>query len=240
MMKHVFRKKITIVIPALNEEKGIASVIQGVPRQVLNTMGYAVEVLVIDNGSEDKTGTIAQKNRATVILEKKRGKGNALRTGFRVLSSDTTIVVMLDGDNSYKTKEIVRLIEPLENGFSDVIIGSRLGGKIRKGSFKLQNRIANWLYTFLVRHFYRANVTDVLSGYFSWKKEVIDKLLPYLCAEGFEVEMEMITKMVKLGYEIYSVPITYDRREGRTKLRVMQDGVRIFSIFLKNLTWSPR
>jgi hypothetical protein len=96
------------------------------------------------------------------------------------------------------------------------------------------------MYTFLVRHFYRANITDTLSGYYAWKKPVIDKLLPHLHSQGFSIEMEMIGKMVKLGCYITSVPITYDDREGKTKVRQIQDGWIIFSVFLKNLFWKPR
>ena len=99
--------------------------------------------------------------------------------------------------------------------------------------------MANWIYTFIVRQFYKANVTDVLSGYFAWKKEVLDELAPHLESEGFEIEMEMITKMKRLGFEMFSVPITYDEREGETKVDSIRDGIKILSMFAKNLTWSP-
>ena len=111
---------------------------------------------------------------------------------------------------------------------------------MKKDSITFQNRIANWGYTFLVRQFYKANITDVLSGYFAWKKEVIDKLKPYLKSEGFAIEMEMITKMKKLGFEMYSVPITYSERACETKIDSIKDGIRILSIFVKNLRWSAK
>jgi dolichol-phosphate hexosyltransferase len=233
-------EKITILIPCHNEEKGIGSVIDGVPKRLLKKLGYKTEVIVINNNSTDRTAHIAEKRKATIVVEEKKGKGNAIKTGFYSVSPDTRYVVMLDGDNTYKAKEIVRLIEPLMSNFCDVVIGSRLSGKMKKNSFKFQNRVANWGYTFLVRQFYRANITDVLSGYFAWKKEAIDILNPHLESEGFEIEMEMITKMQKLGFEVYSVPITYDEREGHTKIEAIKDGIRILSMFFKNLTWSPQ
>lgn len=232
-------EKIAILIPCHNEEKGIGRVIDGVPLRLLKRLGYKTEIIVINNNSTDRTAHIAEKRKATVIVETKKGKGNAIITGFNSLSDDTKFVVMLDGDNTYKTKEILRLIEPLMSNFCDVVIGSRLGGKMRKNSLKFQNRVVNWGYTFLVRQFYRTNITDVLSGYFAWKKEVVDKLTPHLESQGFEIEMEMIIKMKRLGFEAYSVPITYDEREGHTKIEALKDGVRILSMFIKNLSWSP-
>lgn len=231
-------KKLTILIPCHNEEKGIGTVIDTVPLRFLRKMGYITEIIVINNNSTDKTAQIAAKRKVTVIVEEKKGKGNAMMRGFKNISHDTSLVVMLDGDNTYKSKEIPRLIEPLMNDFCDVVIGSRLSGKIKKNSLRARNRLANWFYTFLVRHFYRANTTDVLSGFFAWKKEVIDNLIPHLDVEGFEIEMEMITKMTKLGFEMYSVPITYDQREGETKVEALKDGIRILGVFFKNILWS--
>lgn len=232
-------KKITILIPCHNEEKGIGKVIDGVPVKKLKKLGYKTEIIVIDNNSTDRTSQIARQKRTRVITEKKRGKGNAIRAGFKEIDKDTDYVVVIDGDNTYKAKEIPRLIEPLESNFSDVIIGSRLGGKTRKNSLKFQNRVVNWIYTFLVRQFYWVNITDVLSGYFALKKKVIDKLKPYLESKGFTIEMEMITKIAKLGFTVYSVPITYDQREGESKINAIKDGLGILYMFFKNLFWKP-
>jgi glycosyltransferase involved in cell wall biosynthesis len=207
--------------------------------RLLTKLDILTEIIVIDNNSTDRTVQNALAANAVVIREGKKGKGNAILTGFNSVKSGTHFVVMLDGDNTYKSKEIVRMIEPLMNNFCDVVVGSRLGGKIKKNSLKFQNRVANWIYTFMVRQFYNANVTDVLSGYFAWKKEVLDVLTPHLESEGFEIEMEMITKIKRLGFEMYSVPITYDEREGETKINSLRDGIKILSMFARNLFWSP-
>lgn len=230
-------KKITLIIPCHNEEKGIEKVLSHIPHTKLAAQGYILETIVIDNNSTDHTREVAERLGARVLSETKQGKGAAVLKGFTSITSDTNYVVMLDGDNTYKVSEILRLIEPLESNFCDVVVGSRLSGKARKNAFKFKNRAANWFYTFLVRQFYNANITDVLSGYFAWKKSVIDHTLPHLKANGFAIEMEMITKTVKLGYEIYSVPITYDQREGETKLNTLRDGTKILIKFLRNLFW---
>lgn len=233
-------KKITILIPCYNEQHGIGKVIDSIPINTLLYHGYAAEIIVIDNNSTDRTAEIAKKKGARVINELKKGKGNAMRKGFASLSTDTRYVVMLDGDNTYKGREILRLIEPLESNFSDVVIGSRLGGKLLKNSLKSQNRMVNWTYTFLIRHFYHANTTDVLSGYFAWKKEVIDALLNHLESDGFAIEVEMITKMMRLNFYICAVPITYDQRVGETKIEAIKDGFIILHMIMKNLFWTGK
>lgn len=232
-------EKITILIPCYNEEQGIAKVINNVPYQTLERYGFDCEVVVIDNNSTDRTREIAENNGARVISELAKGKGNAMRTAFNSIDDDTTYVVMLDGDNTYDTGEILRLIEPIRSGFCDVVVGSRLDGKITKNALKTQNRLANWVYTSLVRSFYSANVTDVLSGYFAWRRDVIVELREHLTSNGFSIEIEMISKLLKLNYSIYSVPITYSVRDGETKIESLKDGVKILSTFFRNLFWSP-
>jgi len=232
-------KKITVVIPCFNEEKGLGKVIKDIPKQKLKELGYKVEVLVIDNNCSDKTAKVARKLGARVIKEKKIGKGNALRTGFRNISKDTDFVVMLDGDNTYKAYEILRLVEPLDSGFCDVIIGSRLEGKRNEYSMSFSHKFVNWAWTFFVRQFYFANVTDVCTGYFAWTRKAINKLNGYIKSPGFAIETEMITKMAKLGHKIYSVPITYDSRYGYSKLSPISDGLKISWMLIKNLAWKP-
>ena len=97
--------------------------------------------------------------------------------------------------------------------------------------------MVNWGFAFLVRQFYQVNVTDVLSGYFAWKKDAIDLISVHLASEGFYLEMELITKTAKLGFETYSVPITYDIRKGETKISPVKDGLSILLMFAKNLFW---
>ena len=232
-------QKVTVVIPCYNEEAGIAAVINGFDRTELFRRGFELDIIVVDNNSSDSTAIVAHHAGARVISEHVKGKGNALRTGFANISQDTDYVVMLDGDATYDPKEVLRLLEPLRNNFADVIIGSRLGGKMEDGAMPLFNRVGNWLYTMLVRHFYQAGVTDVLTGYFAWKRSAIEELAPHLKSQGFAIEMEMVTKMARMGYAISSVPISYKPHSGESSLRPLRDGYRIFKMFFRNLRWSP-
>jgi glycosyltransferase involved in cell wall biosynthesis len=232
-------KKIAVMIPCYNEEKGIGAVIDCIPRKRLALWGYEVDVLVINNNSSDRTVAVAKNKGASVIDEPNQGKGHAISAGFRSIGDDTDIVVMLDGDNSYHSREMCRMIEPLDADFCDVIIGTRLSGKISENSMSYFNRIGNWLFTFLVRIAYEGNVTDVCTGYFAWKKHVVDELQKHLNAKGFSIEMDMVTKMARLGYEIYSVPIAYISREGQSSLRPIKDGSAILFTWARNLFWKP-
>lgn len=228
------------MVPCYNEEKGIVEVIKDVPFKEFKKKGYDVSVLVIDNNSKDNTAKVAKSLGVMVISEKKQGKGNAIRTGFRNIPKDTNYVVMVDGDNTYKPYEMLRLIELLESDFSDVVIGSRLEGNMVGKAMSFSHRLANWFFTFITRKFYGANVTDTCTGYFAWKKEAVEILNGYIESPGFAIEAEMITKMAKLGLRIHSVPITYEPRHGESKLAPIADGLKITFMLLRNMYWKPR
>lgn len=233
-------KKITILIPCYNESESIGTVIKKFPREQLEKLDFDLDVLVIDNNSTDNTAEVARAAGARVITETKKGKGNAMRTGFQNIPEDADYVAMIDGDDTYSPTEILRMIEPLHSQFCDVVIGSRLSGKMTENAMRPLNRAGNWMYTHLVRLGYRVSVTDVLTGYFAWTRETIQKLEPHLKSDGFAIEMEMITKMAKLGHDIYSVPISYHPRVGESNLRPFHDGARILKMFFQNLYWRPR
>jgi glycosyltransferase involved in cell wall biosynthesis len=232
-------EKISLIIPCYNEESSIASVIESLPRKEIVQRGYKLEIIVIDNNSSDKTAAVARKAGARVITEPNKGKGYAMRTGFANVSDDTDYVAMIDGDDTYSSSELLRLIEPLHSNFCDVVMGSRLAGRMHDDSMKTFNRGGNWVYTHMVRIVYRVNMTDVLTGYFAWNKIALDELAPHLRSSGFAIEMEMVTKMARLGHEIYSVPISYHPRSGQTNLRPIYDGSRILKTFMKSLVWRP-
>ncbi|MDP4020948.1 MAG: glycosyltransferase family 2 protein [Candidatus Adlerbacteria bacterium] len=238
-MTQTDKKHITVLIPCFNEEQSISAVIQSFPRERLAMYGFEVETIVIDNNSTDNTAHVARAHGAQVIREPKKGKGNAMRRGFEAVGEGTNYVVMLDGDNTYRGEEMLRLIELLDSGFCNVALGSRLGGRTSLGAMTFVSRAGNWLFSHLVRLLYRVNVTDVLTGYFAWKREALERLRPHLQSQGFAIEMEMVTKMAKLGEEIYCVPITYNPRIGRSHLRPFYDGSRILWVLSKNLFWRP-
>lgn len=233
-------KKIAAIIPCYNEAASISEVIAKFPRSQLLQHNLQLEVYVVDNNSSDDTAMVAKKAGASIIYESRKGKGNALRTGFYSLPRDIDYIVMLDGDDTYSSEEILRVIEPLRSDFCDVVVGSRLGGRIQKTAMTRLNRFGNQVFTAAVRTLYGANVTDVLTGYFAWKRSALDDLRPHITSPGFAIEMEMITKMARLGQRMVSVPISYHPRSGESNLHPFRDGFRISLMLLKNLVWRPQ
>ena len=104
------------------------------------------------------------------------------------------------------------------------------------------HRLANWLFTFLTRFLYGANVTDTCTGYFAWTRKSIDILNGNIESKGFAIEAEMISKMSRLKLRVYSVPITYAPRVGETKSKLspIKDALKIIWMLIKNKRWKPK
>ena len=222
-------KTICIVLPALNEEEHIAKVIAEIPRAELEERGYTVRVLVVDNYSTDKTGKVAGENGAEVITEARRGKGNAVRTGFQQAKAD--FVFILDADYTYPGSFIPEMLDVLLDGY-DVVIGSRLKGSRAKGSISRMNIVGNHLLTSMATVLYFHRISDLCTGYWGFKGEVVPKLR--LSAAGFELEADLFTQVVKRGYRLGEVPIYYRRRGTPTKLNSIKSGFRIALKLLAN------
>jgi dolichol-phosphate mannosyltransferase len=232
------KQLVTVVIPCHNEARSIKKVVRDFHKSTLAKTAFDFDILIVDNNSTDATAEAARQVGARVMHESRQGKGHAMRTGFANIDPNAKYVVMLDGDDTYRPEEVLRLLEPLHHNFCDVVVGSRLGGKMQQGSMPFLNRAGNWGFTHLARFVYKVNVTDVFSGYYAWKRPALDRLAPHLQAHGFALEMEMLTKMARMGYEIYSVPISFDQRTGSAHLRPIYDGFRVLKMFMRNLSWS--
>ncbi len=216
------QKDVCIVLPALNEEATIGRVIAEIPRQTLEEQGYRVTIVVVDNGSTDGTGQIARQSGAELIVEPRRGKGRAVRTAFEQIKAD--FIFMLDSDYTYPATYIPQMLELLEQGFP-AVIGSRLKGKIEPGAMSCLNRIGNHLLAWLASVLYWKKISDLCTGFWGFRGEVI-KMLD-LQAHGFDLEAEMFTQLAKKGYRIAEVPIHYRSRPTKAKLNSLKDGIKI-------------
>jgi len=219
--KEVGPIKISIIIPALNEEEGIEETINSIPKERLESMGYQVQVLVVDNGSDDRTAELARRAGAEVILEPKRGKGIAVRTALK--SVDADFIFMLDADHTYPPSYIPEMLKLL-NG-NDAVIGSRLRGQREKGSISLLNSIGNRLLSQLATVLYRKRISDVNTGYWGFRGDVVRGL--NLKATGFELEAELFSSLARRGCSVAELPIYYCRRATSSKLSAVKDGIKI-------------
>jgi glycosyltransferase involved in cell wall biosynthesis len=212
-------KKVSVVLPALNEEEAIGKVIDEIPVEELESKGYQIEIIVVDNGSTDKTAEIAAAQGAKVISEPNRGKGRAIRTGFGTVSGD--FVFMIDSDFTYPAGYITQMVGLLENGY-DVVLGSRLNGAVEHGAMKRLNLIGNHLLAFLANLLYGTRISDLCTGLWGFKVEVVRSL--NLDAVGFELEANMLIEVAKRGYKISEVPIRYRKRATASKLGSIRAG----------------
>ncbi len=216
------QNKISIILPALNEEVTIGKVIDEIPRQALEREGYQVEILVVDGNSHDRTKEIAQGKGAQVITEPRRGKGRAMRTALEKVEAD--FIFMLDADFTYPATYITDMLKILREGHP-VVLGSRLKGKREKGAISRLNVVGNFLLTLIANTLYRTKISDLCTGYWGLRGEVIPNLK--LSANGFQIEAELFSQLSKMGYRIAEVPIYYRQRQGKAKLSSLKDGLKI-------------
>ena len=217
---------ISVVIPAYNEEKSIGEVLSKTI-SVMESMRTPYEIIVVDDGSTDKTREIASKYKVAVLSNgKNRGKGYALKKGFRHARGQ--IIITLDSDGSHDPKEIPKLIEPLYNGI-DIVTGSRF--IINKEATTKLNKLGNKIINAIIMTLTGKYITDSQTGFRAIKRKVLQKI--NLKAQGYEIETEITVKGLKNGFKYVEIPINCKKRtDGCSKLRILQDGIKILKTIL--------
>ena len=198
---------IAVVIPALDEEQAIGKVLRDIPEG-------ASQVVVVDNGSRDRTAEVARGLGAEVVAEPRRGYGQACLTGIAQLDRPD-IVVFLDGDYSDYPEEMSALVAPLLTGEADLVIGSRTLGQREKGALLPQARFGNWLSTLLIRLLFGVSFTD-LGPFRALRFDALQRLAMQDRDFGWTVEMQV--KAARLGLRAVEVPVRYRRRIGTSKI----------------------
>lgn len=224
-------KKITVVIPALNEEKGIGPVLKEIPIDTLMDMGYETEVMVIDNGSKDKTRHIARQHGATVIVQPVRGYGNAYKAGFANASGD--IIATGDADLTYPFEDLPTIIEKMEREDLDFINTNRLL-HINPEVMTPSHIFGNKLFTTMIKLLFNAPFVDTQSGMWIFRREIWDEL--DVRSSGMPFSQELKIEAHIRGFKCAEVPIKYRARAGDTKLDTVKDGTQVMlQIFQKRL-----
>jgi glycosyltransferase involved in cell wall biosynthesis len=197
--------RVSVIIAALNEEETIVEVVRTVPREI------ASEVIVVDNGSDDRTAEFARLASARVVTEPRRGYGRAFRAGINVLSPDCEVVVFLDGDGSDRPEQIGRLVQPIVDGTHDFVIGSRISGRREPGSMVFHQVLAGYMVGFLLRVLYGVRYTD-MGPFRAIRRDALERLGMREETYGWPLEMQM--KAARARLRILEVPVDYRRRAG--------------------------
>jgi glycosyltransferase involved in cell wall biosynthesis len=199
------RPFVSVIIAALNEEEAIAHVINRVPRDL------ADEIVVVDNGSRDRTAELATAAGAGVVHEPIPGYGRAFRAGLRSLSPESEIVVFLDGDGSDCPELMDRLVTPISEGKADFVIGSRTRGRRESGSMNLHQVFAGYMIGFFLRVLYGVRSTD-MGPFRAIRRETLDSLNLREETYGWPLEMQM--RAARARVPTLEVPVDYRRRAG--------------------------
>jgi len=217
----VSQPEILIILPTLNEEPTIGRVIDEIPRKALEGAGYKVRVLVVDGNSTDRTREIAEAKGASTIIERRRGKGIAVSRALSTLKAD--FIFMLDADFTYPAGYIPDMLKLLES--HQAVIGSRMRGRRERGAMSRLNLAGNYLLSLIATVFYGKKISDVCSGFWGFRGEVVKNL--HLRASAFDLEAEIFSQLARRGYSIAEIPVDYRRRLSPPKLRSLRDGTRI-------------
>lgn len=198
---------ISLVIPTLNEEHGIENVLQQVPKEV-------DEVIIVDGGSTDRTVEIAKKYNATVIVEPKRGYGLAFLRGFAAAQSD--IITTTDGDGTYPVRSIPQLVDALVEKKADFVSGCRFPLE-DPTSMYYRNFIGNALMTGFTALLFKEKITDVASGMWVFRRNILQKFNFIDTRWNFSLEIKM-EAMLHQNVKFVEQHISYYERIGESKV----------------------
>lgn len=222
---------LSIVIPALNEAGNIKLVMDSIPTERLAGLGWATEVIVVDNGSTDGTGQIARDLGATVVYQAERGYGNAYRAGFEAAAGD--VIATGDADCTYPFDTLPELLELLERRDVEFLTTDRLHPTNRtamKGSHFIGNHVLSFVSRLLFRHRFR----DSQSGMWVFRRYVWARL--DVRSPGMAFSQEIKNDAALAGFRVFEVPIEYRMRRGEVKLNAVLDGMaNLLALFTHRL-----
>lgn len=217
--------KLSIIIPAFNEENRIGDVLDKVRKLKIDNLEK--EVIVVDDGSTDGTKEVVKEHGVTVVSHKTNmGKGSAIRTGIKNSSGD--IILIQDADGEYCPEEIPKMINRILEG-AQVVYGSRFTGDVK--GMCLSHWIGNRVLTLVTKVLFRSNITDMETGYKVFRRKVLNDL--NLQSRGFEIEPEITAKVLARGYKITEIPIKYNARAKGEKTISWKDGIKHLMLLVR-------
>jgi len=219
---------LSIIIPAYNEEEVIGQVVNQI-QSVINELGFKYEILVVDDGSGDGTANLAREAGARVIQHPENiGNGAAIKTGIRKAKGN--VIVMLDSDGQHPPEDIPRLLEKL--GPYDMVVGART----KTSDTDLRRDFGNKIYNALATYVCGRKIEDLTSGFRAIKADVAKKFV-YLLPNKFSYPTTITLAVLRSGRSLAYVPIEGKRRIGKSKIKLVRDGMRFLMIILRVSTY---
>lgn len=212
--------KVTIIIPAYNEAKSLQKLLNE-----LNKLDGNYEIIVVDDGSTDNTGKVAEDSGVNVIKHPyNKGNGASIKTGIRNANGD--IVVLMDADLQHSPHEIPDLLAYMTD--YDMVVGARIENP--QGNF--HRNLANKFYNKFASYLTKFNILDLTSGFRAIRRDVLMKFV-YLLPNGFSYPTTITLALLRSGYSIKYVPIHVNKRIGKSKISPFNDGFKFILIILK-------
>lgn len=232
---------LSIVVPAYNEEDGVAAVIDrtlAVEPELRKVGLDGMELIIVDDGSKDRTAEIVKGyiDRGVVLIQHKKNRnyGGAIKTGFKHARGN--LLAFMDADGTYPPEYFPKMVQALFEQNADLVIGSRMAGV--ESEMPLTRRIGNTLFAGLVTIIGNIRITDSASGQRILKREVLEKLYPL--PDGLNFTPVMSTRALHEDLKMVEVPIKYEERAGESKLSVVRDGFRfLFTILSTAAQYNP-
>ena len=220
-------ERVSVIVPAFNESHSIEGLVSGLRRA-----GSWHEILVVDDGSTDDTGSRAAQAGARVIRHPyNKGNGAAVKTGIRQATGG--VVLILDGDGQHRPSDAVRLIDGLRE--YDLVVGARSSSTQANGARRIGNALLNTIASYLAEH----PIPDLTSGFRAARREPLLEFL-HLLPNGFSTPTTTTLAFLRAGYSVHFEPIDAGVRQGHSKIRLGADGLQFFVILLKVITiFSP-
>jgi len=221
---------LAIVIPTLNEEKGLENTIKSIKKSL--EVKYSYIIVVVDGHSTDRTVEIAKSMGAKVIKQRRRGYGDALQAGFFYVDTKlkSEITVMLDADGTYETKDIAKMAEIIKNEEADFVIGNRFANMDEKAMTKL-NKFGNKALSSIARITLGIKISDSQCGLRAFRSDLAN--IFYTTSLGMPFATEMLSATNNYHIKIKEIPTSYHERIGDTKLTPFEDGSRILSTIIR-------
>jgi len=223
--------RLLVILPALNEEPSILSTINAIKK-----VAPQANIVVIDNGSTDRTIQIAESIGVSVFREPQPGKGFAIRKGFLLVDDKYDFVFMVDADDTYGVENLSRALDLIQDYGFDMVVGKRVGkkelGTIRKETYKKGHNIGNIALTAVARLLHKVEIEDSLSGWRVMSRPFVKSFSGG--ATGFEIEAELNAHAYVLSSAVANIDVTYQGRkfDSHSKLNTYRDGFKILKINL--------